>query len=86
MKDAHHGVRREKGPGREQIADHAEQQIGKGLTSPEESRNSVGRTGTTDDGLQRGAQALPARQGLALLGIKPLEVSLCEAAITLCKC
>ena len=37
--------------GWEQITDHAEHQIRKGLTSPEESRDSIGRDGMTDDNL-----------------------------------
>ena len=83
--DTNQGVRRKEGAGWEQIADYTKQQVRKGLTSPEESRDSISRAGMTDDGLQGGAQAPPARQGLALFIVKPLEVSLRKAAITLGK-
>jgi len=45
------GVEREEGVGREQIADDAERQIRKMLTSAEQSRDSIGHTGATDDHL-----------------------------------
>lgn len=83
--DAHHGVRREKGAGWEQVTDHAEQQIRKGLTLAEESRDSIGDAGTTNDDLQCGAQALSARYDLAPLIIQPLDVRLRETTITLGK-
>lgn len=85
MEDTHQRVRREKGARREQITDHAEQQVRKGLTASEESRDHISRAGTTDDGLQRDAQAPPACQDSTLLIIKPMEVSLRETAITLGK-
>jgi hypothetical protein len=85
MEDSKQGVRREEGARWEQIADYTKQQVRKGLTSPEESRDSISRAGMTDDGLQGGAQALPTRQGLALFIVKPLDVSLREAAITIGK-
>lgn len=85
MEDSDQGVRREEGARREQIADYTKQQVRKGLTSPEESRDSISRAGMTDDGLQGGAKAPPARQGPALFIFKSLEVSLREAAVTLGK-
>ena len=45
----------------EQITDYTKQQVRKGLTSPEESRNGIRCAWMTDDGLQCGAKALPAR-------------------------
>lgn len=69
--------------GREQIANHAKHQVRKRLTSPEELRDSIGCAWTTDDGLQYSTQACPARHGLALLIIKPPEVGLRKASVTL---
>lgn len=81
MEEVEQGGWREEGVRREQISDNTQQQVRKRLTSTEEPCDGIRSARSTDDGLQRNTQSLPASHDTALMAIKLRKASLGETPI-----
>ena len=65
----------------EEIADHAQEQVGEGLVSAEQPRKGVGGKGSADDRLERATKAFPGGNGPSLLEIEPFQTRRAEASL-----